>query len=454
MSSAAFRAFSCERFDTGREFLRADLSVECSTATHVSEAHEAVKELAFAAIMLYPVGISLMYMFAFACARSAIRENRSTRLSQAITFLSRDFEPEYLWWEARSCISNHLAAVLSVHGVVSLSPLHFSRSCVLWQLIETWKKLVLVGFLVLLKPGSLLQVISAFVVSASFSLLVGVSAPYKETSDNYFAKACSYALTMLFFFVTVLKVGVLTEQLDNVLTDELRYRYSFDAAFVSAGMMVSIIGTLPLATVMAAHRLLQAAQIGEAARCSDESSVASTVRQSPEGSSARAELMHGWPSWVTSFRSRSTRRSDIRQGCPTQKRISGPRGPGSALATSAKALNLKRALNLVRFSRTNGLPNTVPNESEAPPETETPLQPSSQGKLKDRKARLKARRDSLTAGDELYKDSSGNKEWSGRLVSRRQSSSKSPSCSASTSPRDGGSCGASTFQNGNQSVRV
>ena len=108
MSSAAFRAFSCERFDTGREFLRADLSVECTTATHVSEPHEAAKELAVAAIMIYPVGISALYMFAFAYARPAIRDNRSTRLSQAIGFLSQDFEPEYLWWEARSCISNHL----------------------------------------------------------------------------------------------------------------------------------------------------------------------------------------------------------------------------------------------------------------------------------------------------------------------------------------------------------
>ena len=108
MSSAAFRAFSCERFDTGREFLRADLSVECTTATHVSEPHEAAKELALAAIMIYPVGISALYIFAFAYARPAIRENRSTRLSQAISFLSQDFEPEYLWWEVRSCISNHL----------------------------------------------------------------------------------------------------------------------------------------------------------------------------------------------------------------------------------------------------------------------------------------------------------------------------------------------------------
>ena len=101
MSSTAFRAFSCERFDTGREFLRADYSVECSTATHVSEAHEAAKELALAAIMIYPVGISVMYIFAFAYARPAIQTGRPTEVSKALDFLVRDFEPKYLWWEVQ-----------------------------------------------------------------------------------------------------------------------------------------------------------------------------------------------------------------------------------------------------------------------------------------------------------------------------------------------------------------
>ena len=34
VSSAAFRAFSCEAFDDGRSFLRADYSVECYSPTH------------------------------------------------------------------------------------------------------------------------------------------------------------------------------------------------------------------------------------------------------------------------------------------------------------------------------------------------------------------------------------------------------------------------------------
>ena len=40
VSSAAFRAFSCEEFDTGRAFLFADYSVECSTADFTSDVVE------------------------------------------------------------------------------------------------------------------------------------------------------------------------------------------------------------------------------------------------------------------------------------------------------------------------------------------------------------------------------------------------------------------------------
>ena len=228
-------------------------------------------------------------------------------------------------------------------------------ACLWWQLIETWKKLVLVGFFCLLKPGSVLQVVSAFVVSAVFSLLVGIAAPYKDASDDYFAKACSFALTMLFFFVTVLKIGVLTEQVDGVMTDELRYRFSFDAGLVSAGMVVSIVGILPFAAMMAAHRLLQATLAGEAARrSSEDSAAASTDRTESINSSLR------------SLRSRSTRRSVARGEHLSQERSSGPRHTGSALGTRAKGLNLKRALRL-RMTRThrNFAAQSAKNESEA-----------------------------------------------------------------------------------------
>ena len=51
----------------------------------------------------------------------------------------------------------------------------------------------------------------AFLFSLVFLLLVSVAQPFKDDSDDLFAKACGFALTALFFFSLVLKLGMLVE---------------------------------------------------------------------------------------------------------------------------------------------------------------------------------------------------------------------------------------------------
>ena len=55
VSSSAFRAFSCEEFDNGRSFLRADYAIECSN-TEAWGSYKRVEKLAWLGILLYPVG--------------------------------------------------------------------------------------------------------------------------------------------------------------------------------------------------------------------------------------------------------------------------------------------------------------------------------------------------------------------------------------------------------------
>ena len=222
VSSAAFRAFSCESFDNGKSYLRADYAVECNTA-----AHERVKELAWLCIALYPIGISVLYATLLLRARRAILDEHPTSLSKALGFLVRDYEPQYLWWE----------------------------------LLEAWKKLFLVGFAVLLKPGSLEQLVVAFLFCLVFLLLVSVAMPFRSDDDDYFAKACGFSLTALFFFSVILKVGVFAEAVDGVLTTHLRESFGFDAAVVAVGMLASVLVALLLVAAMAAYQLIKAANL-------------------------------------------------------------------------------------------------------------------------------------------------------------------------------------------------
>ena len=151
MSSSSFRAFSCEAFDNGRSFLRTDYSIECET-----EEHARAKTLAWLGIGVYPCGISLLYVILLLCARSAIIHDQPTALRKALGFVVRDYEPSFFYWE----------------------------------LIEAWKKLFLVGFMVRVMPGSIEQLIVAFLFSLSYLLLVAVTMPFMDASDDYFSKAC------------------------------------------------------------------------------------------------------------------------------------------------------------------------------------------------------------------------------------------------------------------------
>jgi hypothetical protein len=119
---------------------------------------------------------------------------------------------------------------------------------------------VLVGFAVLIRPGSLLQIISAFIIVLVYMLLIGIAQPFKDVGDDIFAKACNFSLSALFFFSVVLKVGVLTEEVDSLINEQLRSRFEFDAVLVSTGMIVSTIGALVVAAVMAVSQIIEAAR--------------------------------------------------------------------------------------------------------------------------------------------------------------------------------------------------
>ena len=118
VSSLAFRAFDCEKFDGGRRFLRADYAVDCD-----SPAYSSIMSLATLAILLYPILIPLSYLLLLVRARRAISEERPTSLSRALSILHKSYEPR--WY--------------------------------LWELMELWKKLFLVGFAALILPGTLMQ---------------------------------------------------------------------------------------------------------------------------------------------------------------------------------------------------------------------------------------------------------------------------------------------------------
>ena len=111
------------------------------------------------------------------------------------------------------------------------------------------------------QPGSLEQLTLGFLLAIIHLLLVSVAQPFKDDGDDAFGKACAFALTCLFYFSGVLKVGVLTEAIDDTLSQRLRQLFSFDATFVTVSMIVSVLSALLLAALMTVFQLIVAARV-------------------------------------------------------------------------------------------------------------------------------------------------------------------------------------------------
>ena len=158
------------------------------------------------------MGISVVYAVLLLAARPALVQDKPTALSKALSFLVRDFDLNFMWWE----------------------------------LLMAWRQLWLVGFAVLIVPGSVEQLVISFLVALVYMLVCAVARPFKDEGDDFFANACSFALVAVFFFCIVMKISVLTEEVDYVISDQLRGKYGFDVLLVTGGMIASILGSLIL----------------------------------------------------------------------------------------------------------------------------------------------------------------------------------------------------------------
>ena len=130
-----------------------------------------------------------------------------------------------------------------------------------WELVVLWRQLFLVGFALLIMAGTVEQLACSFLVALVYMLIFSVASPFKDAGDDYFGQACSFALTAVYFFMFVIKVDLLTNSVDYVLSEQLRDTYTFDIFIVTIGMVGSILLALILVAAIAAQQILQAARV-------------------------------------------------------------------------------------------------------------------------------------------------------------------------------------------------
>eukprot|EP00611_Tribonema_gayanum_P000844 TRINITY_DN1063_c0_g1_i4.p1 TRINITY_DN1063_c0_g1~~TRINITY_DN1063_c0_g1_i4.p1 ORF type:complete len:528 (+),score=78.33 TRINITY_DN1063_c0_g1_i4:187-1770(+) len=108
VSSVIFQTFACDTLaGSGKSYLRADYSIQCTTATHTR-----FKIYAGFMIVLYPVGIPVLYAAVLWRHRRAIKavETSSRASAKAVdarlassSFLWEPYRPDRYYWEVVSC---------------------------------------------------------------------------------------------------------------------------------------------------------------------------------------------------------------------------------------------------------------------------------------------------------------------------------------------------------------
>ena len=121
-------------------------------------------------------------------------------------------------------------------------------------------QLFLVGFCVLILPGSTTQLIIGFAFSLLLLLMTTITDPYASRSHDYFALLCNFCLVALMFFSLVLKVGLLSEEVEGMLSREMQALYTYNTAQLSVALVCTLLASIIVAVLLAACQMYRAAK--------------------------------------------------------------------------------------------------------------------------------------------------------------------------------------------------
>jgi len=170
-STRLFRTFMCEpiQFSAGetRRYLSADPALACDTAQY-----DATRTTAFLFVVVWPVGIPLMYTSLLWVRRKAYLKDIPTRLSCATEFLTGDYK----------------------------------RQAFLWEPLEMCRKLLLTGWVLMINDeAEQARVLAALLISFLFLVVRLSLKPNRRRDDTALAISSELALVLVYMCALVIK---------------------------------------------------------------------------------------------------------------------------------------------------------------------------------------------------------------------------------------------------------
>ena len=177
VSKGIFDTWDCTKYELDgadvRTFLNADLQIVCGGNDYPEE-YNTITTIAYFFLLLWPIGMPLIFFLVLFPNREALRQRRSTRMVQATAFLHKEYDPTFYWWEIVT-----LAQRLVLTGWVLLIPVEN----------EIWR--FFFGLLTVFGYLSLLQFVQ----------------PYKRKGLNTLAIAAQFSLVCIFLGGAFIKLS-------------------------------------------------------------------------------------------------------------------------------------------------------------------------------------------------------------------------------------------------------
>ncbi|CAN0412863.1 unnamed protein product, partial [Hapterophycus canaliculatus] len=170
VSSTVFQTFACETLDDGIEYLRADYRIHCSDAKH-----EAIEIYAGIMVLVYPLGIPLLYAVMLYQRRDVLSDAGGDQTTaQPISSLWEPYRPERFYYE----------------------------------LVECARRIMLTGVVVFIFPNDAAQVAITMLIAFFFFAVFEVLPPYESESDVWLSRGGHIMVFLSMFDMLLLKVDV------------------------------------------------------------------------------------------------------------------------------------------------------------------------------------------------------------------------------------------------------
>jgi hypothetical protein len=217
VSTVVFQTFACDNIEsTGISYLRADYSVICDTSRH-----NAYKAYAAVMIIVYPIGIPLLYTWLLYRERRHFNQSNKRSSGPRLT-------------DSNSIQQLQQASEASVQHTKFLWSAYKSKRYY-WEVVECARRLLLTGFVVFIFPNSSAQAAVACLFAAFSLAIVLQFKPHADASDAGVYITGSTIIFLSMFLSLMVKVDISEDDAES------QHVFSILLIILNVGMIIATI---------------------------------------------------------------------------------------------------------------------------------------------------------------------------------------------------------------------